>query len=84
ALVEYVNPKAEFLIDNFDDNSLDATKWTSFTAAGGSRAETNNEQEYTLAALTNGSWAGISSAKQFTIINSSIYVHYVSALLGND
>jgi len=69
--------------DDFNDNSLDTNKWVTYTAAGGSFAETNQHVEYSLGATTNGSWSGINSKNRYDLTNDSAIIRFVSATTGN-
>lgn len=47
--------------DNFNDNSLDGAKWSSFAFTSGSVSETNQRIELSVAATTNASESGLYS-----------------------
>jgi hypothetical protein len=71
------------LSDNFDDGSIDSVKWTSYTEASGAIAETGGNIQYTLAANTDGSWAGIYSKKQYDFTGKSVWVEVKNAATGD-
>lgn len=67
--------KAETLIDNFNDNSIDTNKWSVF--GGGSQvAETNNELEITT--LTTVNFYGIESVNKFDLTSSYALVKLIT------
>lgn len=82
-VVDYAPALVSTISDTFDDNLIDSTKWNSYTASSGAVAETGQQMQTTLAASTNGSWAGIHSVHQFDLTGSSIFMQIVSATTGN-
>lgn len=83
-----INPPASSLVDDFDDNSRNATKWNlgQFHAAAyitsGTAAETNGRVEITLTPSTDDSGTGYVSVNSFDISASSIFVH--ATIYGQD
>lgn len=67
------------LQDNFNDNSLDTSKWTSWSGSGASVSETNSQIECTVAATTNGSNSEIYSATTYNITDKFLYVNLYQA-----
>ena len=71
-----VNLLAENLSDNFNDNSLDATKWGTFTDTGISQAETNQDYEITNTGA-NATYGGLISGGVYDLVDltgSHIYM----------
>lgn len=65
----------ETLKDRFDDNSLDAALWGTYTNLGGTIAETGSKITFTPQASTAGSAAEISSNSTYDLASSSIYIN---------
>lgn len=83
ALVEYAVAKVETLVETFNDNVIDTELWNEYETSGGVVEETNQEGHETLAANTNGSWAGYHSKRLYDLTDSSIFMQIVSATTGN-
>ncbi len=71
------------LSDNFNDNSRDTSKWNAYTANSGAVAESGEAIRYTLAASTNGSWAGYNSVNKFNLVGSKCFSRFLAAVTGN-
>lgn len=82
-VVCYSPPAVRTLIDDYNDNSVDATLWNTHTANGATISETNGQTETSLAATTSGSWAGRHSVDQHDLNNSEIFMRINSATTGN-
>lgn len=68
-----VNPKSWTLTDNFNDNSIDITKWNNW--GGVQVVETNQDLELTT--TTAASYWGITSVNQYDLTNSYVFVKMV-------
>lgn len=66
--------KTETLKDDFNDNSLDTSKW--FNWGGVNVSETNNELEITTNAGAN--WYGIESVNKYDLTGSYVHVRLVT------
>lgn len=70
--------KIEVLTDNFDDNSLDASKWSTVVTGGGSIQETNSRIEMSLPSSANdGDLNDLSSVDLYTLEASSMSIKVV-------
>lgn len=76
-------PKTETLVDTFNDNSINATLWTTYTANSGSVTETGGVANEQLASATNGSWAGYVSQSTYDLTSSYVLSQLVAATGGN-
>lgn len=76
-------PKVETLSDNFNDNSIDTSKWVEYEALGATIAETGGMLAYQLAPTTNQSWSGLYSVNTYDLTGSYAFVEFPSATSGN-
>lgn len=68
--------------DDFNDNSIDSTKWNQYTASGGTITETSSLMQYSLQNSTLGSWAGIHSKAQYNLTGKRVFIKMPDATGG--